>query len=274
MHRYRARACCEGADPLEQRWPAGTHLQSVILSACRVFAGSIGNTRDRPDVGPGDCDYSVLPATHVSRVVSDRLAWTILFRRHANDNVGRVDDIRVWTDLLRDDRHLFLLRFLHSNFGFFGNASAVYRSGNVAAIRAWPGDLWSAVRPEHRRVVSVAWRDWYADVLRQAFASADFELVDQGNRSRRAISLACGAQSGIARPAPPTTTAPPGIHVRLGRRVCCNERHAGSRRFPPGTMAAVLAASLRAGSPYACPYLADLQGAFCDQGSGWACNEA
>jgi hypothetical protein len=28
------------------------------------------------------------------------------------------------------------------------------------------------------------------------------------------------------------------------------------------------------GRPYACPYLADLQGAFCDQGSGWACNEA
>jgi len=28
------------------------------------------------------------------------------------------------------------------------------------------------------------------------------------------------------------------------------------------------------GRPYACPYLADLQGAFCDQGSGWSCNEA
>src|SRR5215510_7734281 len=98
-------------------------------STCRVFAGSIGNTRDRPDVGPGDCDYSVLPATYVSRVVSDRLAWTILLRRHAHDNVGCVDDIRVWTDLLRDDRHLFLLRFLHSDFGLSRNASAVYRSG-------------------------------------------------------------------------------------------------------------------------------------------------
>jgi hypothetical protein len=28
------------------------------------------------------------------------------------------------------------------------------------------------------------------------------------------------------------------------------------------------------GRPYACPYLADLQVTFCDQGSGWACNEA
>jgi hypothetical protein len=28
------------------------------------------------------------------------------------------------------------------------------------------------------------------------------------------------------------------------------------------------------GRPYACPYLADLQSGFCDQGSGWACNEA
>jgi hypothetical protein len=28
------------------------------------------------------------------------------------------------------------------------------------------------------------------------------------------------------------------------------------------------------GRPYACPYLADLQTGFCDQGSGWACNEA
>jgi hypothetical protein len=28
------------------------------------------------------------------------------------------------------------------------------------------------------------------------------------------------------------------------------------------------------GRPYACPYLADLQTAFCDQGSSWACNEA
>lgn len=28
------------------------------------------------------------------------------------------------------------------------------------------------------------------------------------------------------------------------------------------------------GRKYACPYLADLQGAFCDQGSGWACNES
>lgn len=28
------------------------------------------------------------------------------------------------------------------------------------------------------------------------------------------------------------------------------------------------------GRPYACPYLADLQVGFCDQGSGWACNEA
>jgi hypothetical protein len=28
------------------------------------------------------------------------------------------------------------------------------------------------------------------------------------------------------------------------------------------------------GRPYACPYLADLQANFCDQGSGWACNEA
>jgi hypothetical protein len=28
------------------------------------------------------------------------------------------------------------------------------------------------------------------------------------------------------------------------------------------------------GRPYACPYLADLQVNFCDQGSGWACNEA
>jgi hypothetical protein len=28
------------------------------------------------------------------------------------------------------------------------------------------------------------------------------------------------------------------------------------------------------GRPYACPYLADLQVSFCDQGSGWSCNEA
>ena len=28
------------------------------------------------------------------------------------------------------------------------------------------------------------------------------------------------------------------------------------------------------GRPYACPYLADLNAGFCDQGSGWACNEA
>ena len=28
------------------------------------------------------------------------------------------------------------------------------------------------------------------------------------------------------------------------------------------------------GRPDACPYLADLQVGFCDQGSGWACNEA
>jgi hypothetical protein len=28
------------------------------------------------------------------------------------------------------------------------------------------------------------------------------------------------------------------------------------------------------GRPYACPYLADLQVNFCDQGSGWSCNEA
>ena len=28
------------------------------------------------------------------------------------------------------------------------------------------------------------------------------------------------------------------------------------------------------GRAYACPYLADLQAGFCDQGSGWACNEA
>src|SRR5262249_6474956 len=26
--------------------------------------------------------------------------------------------------------------------------------------------------------------------------------------------------------------------------------------------------------PYACPYLADLQVGFCNEGSGWACNEA
>src|SRR5215510_7950651 len=248
-----ARACGERTDPLEQRWPSGAHLQSVILSTCRVFAGSIGNTRDRPDLGPGNSDYSVLLATYVFRVVSDRLALTILLRRHAHDNVGCVDDIRVWTDLLRDDRHLFLLRFLHSNFGFSGNAAAVYRSGNVAAIRAWPGDLWSAVRPEHRRVVSVAWRGRYADVLRQASASAGFELVDQGNRSRRAISLACGARSGIARPTPPTATAAPGIHVRLGRRVRRNECSAGSWRFPSRPMAAVLAASLRAGTSIRMP---------------------
>jgi hypothetical protein len=28
------------------------------------------------------------------------------------------------------------------------------------------------------------------------------------------------------------------------------------------------------GRPYACPYLADLHSGFCDEGSGWACNEA
>jgi hypothetical protein len=28
------------------------------------------------------------------------------------------------------------------------------------------------------------------------------------------------------------------------------------------------------GRPYACPYLADLQANYCDEGSGWACNEA
>jgi hypothetical protein len=28
------------------------------------------------------------------------------------------------------------------------------------------------------------------------------------------------------------------------------------------------------GRPYACPYLADMETGFCDQGSGWACNEA
>ena len=28
------------------------------------------------------------------------------------------------------------------------------------------------------------------------------------------------------------------------------------------------------GRPYACPYVADLQATFCDQGSGWSCNEA
>jgi hypothetical protein len=28
------------------------------------------------------------------------------------------------------------------------------------------------------------------------------------------------------------------------------------------------------GRSYACPYLADLQTGFCDQGSGWACNES
>src|SRR5205823_9374382 len=28
------------------------------------------------------------------------------------------------------------------------------------------------------------------------------------------------------------------------------------------------------GRPYACPYLADLTVGFCNQGSGWACNEA
>src|SRR5207244_5469322 len=28
------------------------------------------------------------------------------------------------------------------------------------------------------------------------------------------------------------------------------------------------------GRPYACPYLADLEVSFCNQGSGWACNEA
>jgi hypothetical protein len=30
----------------------------------------------------------------------------------------------------------------------------------------------------------------------------------------------------------------------------------------------------KAGRPYACPYLADLETGFCDRGSGWACNEA
>jgi hypothetical protein len=30
----------------------------------------------------------------------------------------------------------------------------------------------------------------------------------------------------------------------------------------------------RAGRPYACPYLTDLENSFCDRGSGWACNEA
>lgn len=30
----------------------------------------------------------------------------------------------------------------------------------------------------------------------------------------------------------------------------------------------------RDGRPYACPYLADVSQAFCDRGSGWACNEA
>src|SRR5262249_39757054 len=75
------RACGEITDPLEQRWPSGPLFQPASFPPSRFFAGFFGNPRARPDVGRGDCDYSVLPATYVSRVVSDRLAWTILLRR-------------------------------------------------------------------------------------------------------------------------------------------------------------------------------------------------
>ena len=44
--------------------------------------------------------------------------------------------------------------------------------------------------------------------------------------------------------------------------------------FHPGQWLPFWRQACEAERPYACPYLADLQQGLCDQGSGWACNEA
>ena len=72
-------------------------------------------------------------------------------------------------------------------------------------------------------------------------------------RWRRASGISPTSRSGRScsrRSAPPAewATTIPGSGCRSGRQACAD------------------------GRPHACRYVADVQAAFCDQGSGWACN--
>ena len=111
---------------------------------------------------------------------------------------------------------------------------------------------------------------FYDKLLQVPLLNLSVKGIDRVARSRCSAVRSCGARP-IARARP----AQPGVHVHLGGGVCGPERHARSGRRPSRPVAAVLAAGLRGWPPVRLPVPCRFgDRAFCNRGSGWACNEA
>ena len=168
--------------------------------------------------------------------------------------------------VLRGDRHLLLLRFVHPDRGVPRDAPALHRSLDVAADRARAHDLRRALRAEHRRPVSVARNaglpTFYDKLLQVPFLNLSIKRIDRLARSRPLRALDPAALGRVAGAA----SAPSRLHVRLGDRVRRDERGAGRRRRPSRAVAAVLAAGLRGRTAVA--VVSGRAAGFCDHGSG------
>ena len=98
--------------------------------------------------------------------------------------------------VLRRDRHVLFLRFLHSDCGLPRHAPALHRSVHGAADRAGAHDLRRALWAQHHRAVRTARRRRPSHLLRQASAGPAAQPVDQMDRPGGPIRAAAAVRSG------------------------------------------------------------------------------
>ena len=123
----------QGADPLEQGGTAGPHLQPLVVAARRLLPGAAADRNLEHHLGLRNRQHAELRASHLPAHLPGQPAGTIAVRRHDDDDVGGRHDVPVRTLLLRIDRHLLLLRFVHPDRRVPRHAPAVQRPIHVAA---------------------------------------------------------------------------------------------------------------------------------------------
>src|SRR5262245_53760679 len=108
---------------------------------------------------------AVLSAPDVPRSVRDRPARADPVRSGLDDHVGRARHLGLWPDLLRHNRHLLLLRFVHSDLRVFGNASSVHGPVDISPHGTGADLLRHSVWSEHGSTLLPAGPRRHADVL-------------------------------------------------------------------------------------------------------------
>ena len=125
---------------------------------------------------------------------------------------------------------------------------------------------------EHRRAVPAARDHGPADVLRQAAPGADPQPVDQGHRPAAVRAHALDPTALVR------TLAPRQRHlayISIWTIVFAAMSAAGGVGDDhPGQWLPFWKRACADGRPHACRYVADVQAAFCVQGSEWACDVA